>query len=462
MRTALPLLGAAFVLALTASSVQADKIDDYVRAEIARQKIPGASIAVVRHGKIVKEAGYGFANVEHRVPARPETIYQSGSVGKQFTAALTLLLAADGKFALDDPIGKHLPGTPESWKGVTIRHLLTHTSGLGDPYEKLDFRKDYTEAELLAIDGALPLLFAPGERWSYSNMGYHVLGFLCSKVGGKFYAEQLAERIFKPIGMTTARLINEAEIVPNRAAGYEIVGGKLQNQSWVSPTLNTTADGSLYVTVRDMARWDAALYTDTPLTRAQRDAMWTPVRLNSGATQPYGFGWQLGEVNGHKRIEHSGAWQGFTTQISRFVDDGLTVIVLTNRAGSRPGTIANGIAALYVPVLKPVPPPAIVDSEPKVTARLRKTLETMAAGTLVTDDFTPEFRSALTPERLNGIRETMQDFGALKSVALLSRKDEGEQRVYTYRAVYERETLVVRYTLTRDDKVAGLGLRPEE
>jgi CubicO group peptidase (beta-lactamase class C family) len=128
----------------------------------------------------------------------------------------------------------------------------------------------------------------------------------------------------------------------------------LKNQEWVSPTMNTTADGSLYLTVLDMAKWDAALYTEKLLKKSSFDQIWTPVKLNDGKTRPYGFGWAFGDVRGHKLIEHGGAWQGFTSHIARYVDDKLTVIVMTNRAGANPGLIAHGIAGLYNPDLAPI------------------------------------------------------------------------------------------------------------
>lgn len=330
----------------------ADEVDDLVKAEIKRLNIPAVSIAVVRDGKIIKEAGYGFANLEHQVAAKPETIYQSGSVGKQFTAALVMLLVEDGKLGLDDLISKHLPQAPELWKDITVRHLLTHTSGLGDPYLRIDLTKSYTDDQLLAIEGTIPLKFSPGTKWAYSNTGYHVLGFLCNKVGGKFYGDQLVERIFKPCGMTTARMINEHDIIPNRAAGYRWNDGKIKNQMWVSPSMNTTADGSLYLTVRDLAQWDAALLGDKLLKPSSKEAMWTPVKLSDGKTYPYGFGWLLAPENGHKCISHGGAWQGFTTYIARYVDDHITVIVLTNRSGINPGRLNKLIAEHYVPGLK--------------------------------------------------------------------------------------------------------------
>ncbi len=243
---------------------------------------------------------------------------------------------------------------------------MTHTSGVPD-YESdsltkkgaafINLRNDYTEDELFTKFSGLPLDFPPGSKWSYSNSGYVLLGILIHKVTGQFYGDVLQERIFRPLGMTSTRIISEADIIPNRAAGYRLVNGEIKNQEWVSPTLNTTADGALYTNVLDMAKWDAALYTDKLLKKGSLDQMWSAVRLNDGKTAPYGFGWDVTEVNGHRLIEHGGAWQGFTTQISRYVDDRFTVIVLTNLDSehSQPDKIAHDVAALYNPALTPAP-----------------------------------------------------------------------------------------------------------
>jgi len=184
---------------------------------------------------------------------------------------------------------------------ITIFNLLTHTSGIASftafsEYPSLEpFAK--TPEQLVALFRDKPLEFQPGEKWSYSNLAYVMLGILIHRVSGKFYGDFLQERIFKPLGMTTARVINEDDIVLNRAAGYRVVNGQIKNQTWVSPSLNTTADGALYMTIYDMAKWDAALYTEKLLKKSSLEQMWTPVKLNDGKTHPYGFGWGLGEVD---------------------------------------------------------------------------------------------------------------------------------------------------------------------
>jgi len=351
------------VLVVTAQAVPEEPpsavVDEFVNSELRTQRIPGVALAVVRDGKIIKAAGYGYANVELSVRTKPDTIFQTGSVGKQFTATAVMMLVEEGKVGLDDRISKYFPDSPAAWKDITVRHLLTHTSGIPDYTEEksgggFNMRSDYTEEESVKKIAALPLDFPPGEKWSYSNSGYLILGVLIHHVTGEFYGDFLQQRIFRPLQMTSTRIISEADIVPNRSAGYRMVNGELKNQEWVSPSLNTTADGALYTNVLDMAKWDAALYTEKLLKRSSFEQMWTPVKLNSGKTYTYGFGWAIMEINGHRLIEHSGAWQGFTTNISRFVDDRLTVVVLANSDFAAPVKLARSVAALYDPAIKKV------------------------------------------------------------------------------------------------------------
>jgi CubicO group peptidase (beta-lactamase class C family) len=332
------------------SSSPSDAVAQYVKAEMARQHIPGIALLVSRNGTIVRGQGFGFSNVELQVPVKPETLFQSGSVGKQFTATAIMMLVEEGKIRLDDSITKYFPDAPASWKLVTVRHLLSHTGGFTDYPDNFNFRKDYTEDELLKIVAGIPLAFPPGTKWSYSNLGYLTLGILIHRVTGRFYGDVLEERIFHPLGMRSTRIMSEADIIPNRAAGYRLVKGQLKNQEWVSPTLNTTADGSLYFSLQDLAKWDAALYTQKLLKRSSLERMWTVVKLNDGKPNSghYGFGWEITSSHGHRLIGHGGAWQGFKTHISRYVDDKLTIVVLANLAEADPGKIAEGVAELYL------------------------------------------------------------------------------------------------------------------
>ena len=352
----------ALVILVVATVVaKADKVDDYVRAEMQRQHIPGTSIAVLKDGKIMKAEGYGLANVELNVPARPETVYKIGSVSKQLIATGIMILIQDGKLSLDDKISKFLEDAPDTWKEITVRHLLTHTSGLVREAPGFDPLKIQDDADVIKTAYPLPLRFAPGEKWEYCNVGYFSLAEIIRKVSGKPWGDYLTERLFLPLEMNATRTTTMTEIVQNRANGYVWRDRKLQN---ASTYFALRPSGAFLSSVLDLAKWDAALYADKILKQSTLSQVWTPVRLNSGATHPYGFGWELSTVGGHKLVHHGGSLPGFRAQISRFVDDKLSVVVLTNGDNADPNLIALGIAALYIPGL--IPERTVAKIDPKI------------------------------------------------------------------------------------------------
>jgi CubicO group peptidase (beta-lactamase class C family) len=329
-----------------------DSIDRFVRSELDRQRIPGMSVAVLRGDSLLLARGYGYANVEHHVPATDSTVYEVGSVSKQFTAAAVVMLSEQGPLSLEDPIVRLVPEGSGVWPRVTIRHLLTHTSGIRED-TTLDWRRDYTENELVRSAAAQPLDFEPGDRESYSSIGYALLGIIIHRATGVFYGDFLRDHIFRPLDMRTARVNSDSDIVPNRAAGYYFTGDTLKNQEWVSPSISATADLGLSFSVRDLAQWAIGLHHGKVLSRAGLEASWTPVRLNDGGTYPYGFGWYLTQQRGYRRIGHSGAWRGFRANIQRYPDFDTTVIVLANLAEASAEAIGFGIAGLVEPALRP-------------------------------------------------------------------------------------------------------------
>ncbi|MCW3054643.1 MAG: penicillin-binding protein, partial [Chthonomonadales bacterium] len=338
----LPIL---LLFCLVGRTVQADSIDRYIETQLKKRHIPGLSLAVVRDGKVIKAKGYGFANLELRAHATPATVYQVGSVSKQFAASAIMLLVQEGKVGLDDKLSKYLPSAPDSWKEITLRHLLTHTSGLpreGQRPTKGE-RADYTDAELVQSASALLLLSPPGEKYSYSNVGFNLLGMVVAKASGQNYADFLQKRFFKPLGMTATRVNDPIAFLPNRASAYQWAGGAFYGSDFVSPTWYAGA-GAIVSTVLDLAKWDAALNTEFPLTEASRKQMWTPMTLKNGKPSDYGFGWRLSPYKGHADIHHDGIVNGFHSEIDRFVDDHLTVIVLVNLIGlSNPERIAHTV-----------------------------------------------------------------------------------------------------------------------
>jgi CubicO group peptidase (beta-lactamase class C family) len=349
-----------------------------------------------------------------------------------------------------------------------VRNLLTHTSGLAEytsdertkPDGPFYLRLDFTEQQLYKNIAAMPLDFKPCEKWSYRNTNYVLLGILIHRVTGESYGDFLQRRIFKPLDMTDTRIISERDIVPRRAAGYELVDGNLKNQEWVSPTFNSTADGALYFTVLDLSKWDAALYTEKLVSSSTLEQMWTPVTCSDGRKYDYGFGWRVQDSNGHRLIEHGGAWQGFTAHISRYVDDRLTVVVLTNLDSdhSDPRRIAHGVAMLYLPDLRMKP---IADTEPQVGVLLRTTLAALAAGRVNLDSFAPDERTAWIPDRIKGLSERLKSFGPVESLSLVDSKNEHGSRHYKYRAECADGPMMVDLDLNHDKKITALQIRSE-
>ena len=206
------------------------------------------------------------------------------------------------------------------------------------------------DADVIKTAYPLPLRFAPGEKWEYCNVGYFSLAEIIRKVTGKPWGDYLSERLFKPLEMNSTRTTSMTEIVPDRANGYGWRDGSWQN---ADDLLAVRPSGAFLSSVLDLAKWDAALYADRILKPSTREQMWTPVKLNDGSSHPYGFGWQLGQVTVTGWCSHGGTLSGFRAELARFVDDKLTVIVLTNCGSAKPAEIARGVAAHYLPALKP-------------------------------------------------------------------------------------------------------------
>jgi D-alanyl-D-alanine carboxypeptidase len=283
----LVLLLAAIIVAQPSSVVaQNNNVDDLIEAEMHKQNIPGLSLVVIKDGQIIKAKGYGLANIKLKIQAKPETIYRIASVSKQFIATGIMLLVQEGKLGLDDPIGKYLEGTPATWKTITVRHLLTHTSGIVREAPGFDPHKIQSDATVIKTAYSLPLRFAPGEKWEYGNTGYFALAEIIRKVSGRPWSEYLSEKVFRPSGMNTTYPTNTEVNVSNLAQGYVDNHKLLNADKW--PALRPS--GAFLSSVLDLAKWDAVLYTNKILSDSTRHEMWTPVKLNDGTSFPYGFG----------------------------------------------------------------------------------------------------------------------------------------------------------------------------
>lgn len=433
----------ALVFLLTASvAVRADKVDDYVKAEMQRQHLPGLSLVVIKDQKIVKLQGYGLANIELNVPATPETVYKIGSVSKQFIATGIMLLVQDGKLSLDDNIGKYLEGTPETWNPIKIRHLLTHTSGLVREAPGFDPLKIQADADVIKTAYSLPLRFAPGEKYEYCNVGYFSLAEIIRKVSGKPWGEYLGERLFKPLGMNSTRTTDMRDLVTNRANGYAWRDGKFQNAAIY---FALRPSGAFLSTVVDLAKWEAALATEKVLKKAVLDQMWTPVKLNSGKTEAYGFGWQMDDVRGHKLVNHGGSLPGFRAQYARFVDDRVTVIVLTNGDNANAFSIARGVGNLFIPGLLPVRHLARVDPKVLDTYVGQYKSEQSPVLTIAREGHKLTIQQGTDPDKTEMLPESQTDFFMLDQPYMTFSfvKDETGQ-LYMVRKVEGREAVRVK------------------
>lgn len=336
----------ATLLALASMTALAATNDPLARYE---GKVPGASVLVLKDGKPVLRKGLGVANLEHDEAATPATDYRLASVSKQFTAALILLLAEDGKLTLDDPIRRWLPSLPDTDQPVTIHHLLSHSGGLID-YEDLmpaDYQGQISDAEVLKLlSSEKRTYFAAGTGYRYSNSGYVLLGLIAEKAGGAPLADLLKRRIFAPLHMDSTLMYEHGKAEPaHRAYGYSEEHGK-----WVrtdqSSTSATRGDGGIYSNIDDLAKWDAALYDNRLLSDASRKLAFEPhTRITDEAdVEAYGYGWRIhGDVRWH-----SGESIGFRNVIVRWPKQHVTVIMLTNRNDPEPYRTALEVAKPYL------------------------------------------------------------------------------------------------------------------
>src|SRR6266487_6113061 len=405
-------------------STEADQIADYIATQMQRLHIPGISLAIVRDGRVIKAQGYGFANFELKAPARKETAYEIGSNTKQFTAAAIMMLVEEGKVSLEDAITKYFPEAPEAWRGITIRHLLTHTSGIQNhvavPHwldvfrTNLAFETAPSPDELLKMFFKLPLEFQPGETWAYVNTGYYLLGIIIEKASGKSYWQFLDERIFKPLGMNATRSTDPQPIVRNRASGYEWKNDHFENRPVLLPAIAFSA-GSLLSTVEDMAKWDAALYTEKLLKKSSLVQIWTAVATNDGAAAPfnYGFGWFIDSYHDHRLVQHSGGTPGFSSAMYRFVSDKLTIIILTNHADRILDQLAVDLAGISLPALKR--PDANTDPDPQTTAMLKDVVSGLLKGKAEPESFTAAMRIFLSTATGKAFWKWFADHGELSS-----------------------------------------------
>lgn len=410
-----------------------EKFNEYMNAAVKVDGFSG-SVLVARGGKPVFSKGYGMANIEWDVPNSPESVYRLGSVTKQFTAMAITMLQERGKLNVNDPLCKYIADCPAAWKPITVKNLLTHTSGIPNYTEFSDFVKTtvmpVTTAEMTDLLKTKPLNFAPDEKYAYSNSGYYLLGVIIEKVSDKTYADFLQENIFTPLGMKNTGFDDPLKIIKNRAAGYQRVAGKIMNASYTDMSVPYAA-GSLYSTTGDLLLWDQALYTEKLVSRKSLDEIFTPYK--SG----YGYGWGIGKRFEHRSISHGGGIYGFATDISRYPYDNVTVIVLTNIQGSPAGRVSNDLAAIVFGAKYEIP------QERREIALDAKTLE----------KYVGEYKIEQPSVGLNILIEDGKLFGQLNGQSKFALAPETETKFFS-----KDVGATITFTKDADGKVTGLTL----
>jgi CubicO group peptidase (beta-lactamase class C family) len=352
---------------LEAATLQ-KKIDELVEGHMKTNGFMG-SVLLAKEGKPLVSKGYGYANVEWQLPNTPNTKFRIGSITKQFTSMIVMQLREQGKIKLEDSMCQYVTPCPETWKPVTIHHLLTHTSGIpsytGIPAWREVNMVSKTTDQIIAFFRDMPLQWVPGERYSYNNSGYFLLGVIIEKITGRKYEQALQEMILTPLGLADTGYDWTKAIIPRRAAGYTGTGASLANTAPLDMQ-HPYAAGSMYSTVEDLLKWDQALYSTKLLPEAAKQIMWTPFR------DGYAYGWNIspGAANifgGHRRIAHGGGINGFSAMIVRLPDVRTTVIVLCNNDSGSASTVARDVMAIYYGQKYEVPAmPTVAKVDPKI------------------------------------------------------------------------------------------------
>lgn len=444
----MPRLLTVLMALLLSARASADAIDDYVRDQMRGLHLPGIALAVVRDGDVVTIRTYGSANLELNAPVSEETVFELGSVTKQFTAAAIMVLVEDGKVRLDDRIIKHLPELPASWRDITVRHLLTHSSGIQE-YLAVPALPDQAHAlehrQMTRLFGErLKREFAPGQTWAYSNSGYLLLGDIIERVSGRSYWDVLRERIFAPAGMSATRSSAPRAVIRNRAAGYGWREGEYENRGALSE--NAFAAGSIVSTIRDMTRWDAALKKR----QSSHEQMWTPLGVPR-ADAAVQLCLRLGRRSRARASGRVSQRRHARLLLRRYVDHGLTVIVLANLGDRVLDHIPMEIAGIVDPAL--ARQHAAEDPDPARSRMLLATLrDLLRGGKYDPESFTPAMQLFLTTSTGRGLWEWIASHGELKSLTYA----QTDGATHRYRAEVGDARLWFSFTLTGEGKIAQI------
>jgi D-alanyl-D-alanine carboxypeptidase len=452
------------------------KTDHYVMQQMQASFTPGVAVGVVKNGKVLLAKGYGLSNVELATYTDVNSVFQLLSISKQFIAAAIMLMVERGKIDLDQSITFYLPDVPSSWKVISIRNLLNHTSGIMDLTDIHPFfeqiREDATPQQLLEPVYKQELLFLPGTQWRYSNSNYFLLALIIEKISAEKLKDFLSENIFQKLGMMATRMNDATDVIPNRVSGYNWLGedaeklpamisgyhgvkNVLQNAIYISPT-RIWAAGGVVSSVNDLIKWDSALRHNFLLKKESYLQMITPGKLSSGVETNYGFGNELLEIRGHKVVGHQGGGMAFNTAFLQFINDGVTVIVLCNQTTCPSKQMAIHIASFLIPDLNySIAPNKNIKESKQITQLFKNVLENSKAGKIQSELFAAEAQETAKFISRSG-PEFLGSKGELKSIKLIDEQFEGGKHIYTYQTVFEKSTVVWKFELNAENRILNL------
>lgn len=331
---------------------QLEKKIDEVLSNTFKANGPGCAVLITRKNTVIYKKAFGNASIELKVAMQPDMVFNLASITKQFTAVAILQLAEQNKLSLQDSIQKFIPDYPFKGSTITIEHLLTHTAGIKD-YLQLELnspnieRWDFTPQQLIDSFKTVPLQFSPGTKFSYSNSGYYLLGYIIEKITGKTYQDYIEENLFKPLGMTHSFFDRNNQLIAGRVTGYRTEGTAVRNVDFWSPTIMYAAGGILSNT-EDLFAWHRSLYTYKVIKKESLEKALTPCRLKDGTLTGYGYGWYTKTINGIRTIEHQGGLPGFQTKAIYYPDDDVFMVILSNNGNAPLDELTNSISAIVL------------------------------------------------------------------------------------------------------------------
>lgn len=449
----------AAALFLSPLPVLADAIDDYVRAQMALNRIPGVAVAVVRDGRVEKLQGYGVANLEWRQAVDGDTMFQLASSTKPFTGLLLMRLAAQGLLDPDAPVGRYLPDAPPAWKDITLRHLADHSSGIPD---NVPVKPEASLDDYVAAAAALPLAHAPGARPEYGIAGYIVLRRAIEKASGMPYAEALKRWVTAPLGLAArfdfaegSGAMRSADVLDKRAAVYEWKDGRFRNFAFQFPQRGYSA-GGLYASAADFAKLAQALDGGAFLRRDSLASMWRPQTLGNGERNGFAMGWTVRTVNGVETVGHSGG--PALSDILHVPSQRLTIAVLINAQAMYP-YLAQGIHALLVPPAAAARAPGIADTRPDVSAGLRAVLEEGRGDRVDPRRFAPAARESFLPGYRAFLLPYLRALPAPDSFVLIAETPLTAGTRRRYQALHGGREVTWQFDLDAEGRVLGFGAK---